>query len=98
MKLKIDNIDKLKGVSLNPNLTNIIIEECIEVEEEYRFSIQKNGWFLCLIILERIAHFTTDSGMNYYRLKTTSTNFESISKEDISNMDSFKGKLLDIIQ
>ena len=96
MKLKIENIDKLKGVSLNPNLTNIIIEECIEVEEEYRFSIQKNGWFLCLIILERIAHFTTDSGMNYYRLKTNNS-FGSISKEDISNMDSFKEKLSDII-
>jgi hypothetical protein len=101
MKLNIENIDKLKGVKLKPMLA--YIEECIDDREgigddEYRFKITDGNWFSTLVILERKSKFVS-RGMSYYTLyDTNSTHKESISKEDIENIEKFKTFLFQIIR
>ena len=97
MKLNIENIDKLKGVKLKPSIA--YIKECIDVgDDEYRFRITDGNWFSTLVILERKSKFVS-RGMSYYTLyDANSTHKESISKEDIEDIEKFKTRLFQIIR
>jgi hypothetical protein len=97
MKLNIENIDKLKGVKLKPSIA--YIEECIDVgDDEYRFRITDGNWFSTTTVLERKSKFIS-KGMSYYTLyDSNSTHKESISKEDIENIETFKALLFQIIR
>lgn len=97
MKLNIENIDKLKGVKLKPSIA--YIEECIDVgDDEYRFKIIDGNWFWATAILSRKSKFIS-RGMSYYTLYSSNTTHkESISKEDIEDIEKFKALLFQIIR
>jgi len=105
-KLNIKNIQKLENQPLVDGKYYPRIESIEEMDNEYLFTILvdivvnlKSKKVICL---ERNKNLTSDSGVNFYKLWaaarwTGDENFDSVSSMCISNLESFKAKLMEMI-
>jgi hypothetical protein len=106
-KLNIQNIQKLENQPLVDGKYYPRIESIEETDNEYLFTILVDIGVNLLnvrkvICLERNKNLTSDSGINFYKLWaaarwTGDENFDSVSSMCISNLESFKEKLLDMV-
>jgi hypothetical protein len=106
-KLNIQNIQKLENQPLVDGKYYPRIESIEERDNEYRFWILVDSGVNLknvrkVICLERNKNLTSDSGVNFYKLWAAARwigdeNFDSVSSMCISNLESFKEKLLDMV-
>ncbi len=101
-KLNIQNIQKLENQRLVDSKYYPRIESIEERDNEYVFTIMVDSGTALqpnrkVVWLERNKSFTTDSGINFYTLWAGDENFDSVSSMCISNLDSFKEKLEEMV-
>ena len=98
MKLTVRNIEKLNGETVKMFKSYITITRCNEFDNEYKFSLKagEDGNSTRIIILEREPHHTTNDGTDFYMLRDVWRNFESITKDVISDIEEFKLKLAEV--
>lgn len=102
IKLNIQNIQKLENQRLVDATYYPRIESIEERDNEYVFSILVDSGVALqpnrkVVWLERNTSFTTDGGINFYTLWAGDENFDSVSSMCISNLDSFKEKLEEMV-
>ncbi len=101
-KLNIQNIQKLENQRLEDATYYPRIDTIEERDNEYVFTIMVDSGTALqpnrkVVWLERNKSFTTDGGINFYTLWAGDENFDSVSSMCISNLDSFKEKLMDML-
>ena len=106
-KLNIQNIQKLENQPLVDGKYYPRIESIEERDNEYRFWILVDSGVNLknvrkVICLERNKNLTSNRRENFYKLWaaarwTGDENFDSVSSMCISNLESFKEKLLDMV-
>ncbi len=101
-KLNIQNIQKLENQRLEDATYYPRIDTIEERDNEYVFTIMVDSGTALqpnrkVVWLERNKSFTTDGGINFYTLWAGDENFDSVSSMCISNLDSFKEKLEEMV-
>jgi hypothetical protein len=101
-KLNIQNIQKLENQRLVDGKYYPLIESIEERDNEYVFTILVDSGVNLknvrkVICLERNKNLTSNRRENHYMLKDDNNNFEQVNSKCISNPDSFKKKLVDMI-